>query len=164
MGPWGLSAAKPSGSLTYSAEQFAAFKLILKLGFFKHRYKNVSDGAISYLFPWTHREILVKTRTRGLPWSVVLSRCSVCETPTRSLAIHSQSMDIPKCPENWQELWIGYSFIMVSEDEDWQLTRKNLHWGMRIEVEDEERFALFTILWRSETSSFSFHQLLEHTG
>ena len=39
----------------------------------------------------------------------------MCETPTRSLAIHSQSMDIPKCPENWQELWIGYSFIMVSE-------------------------------------------------
>ena len=43
-------------------------------------------------------------------------RCSVCETPTRSLALHSQSMDVPKCPQNWQELWIGYSFIMVSED------------------------------------------------
>ena len=42
-------------------------------------------------------------------------RCSVCETPTRSLALHSQSMDVPKCPQNWQELWIGYSFIMVSE-------------------------------------------------
>ena len=23
-------------------------------------------------------------------------------------------MDIPECPENWIELWIGYSFIMVS--------------------------------------------------
>ena len=42
-------------------------------------------------------------------------RCSVCETPTRSLALHSQSMDVPKCPQNWQELWIGYSFIMVSD-------------------------------------------------
>ena len=47
--------------------------------------------------------------------SSLIRRCSVCETPTRSLALHSQSMDVPKCPQNWQELWIGYSFIMVSE-------------------------------------------------
>ena len=40
-------------------------------------------------------------------------RCAVCEAPTRAIAIHSQSMDIPKCPENWLELWIGYSFLMV---------------------------------------------------
>ena len=42
-----------------------------------------------------------------------ISKCSVCEAPTRAIAIHSQSMDIPKCPENWQEMWIGYSFLMV---------------------------------------------------
>ena len=41
-------------------------------------------------------------------------RCAVCEAPTRAIAIHSQSMDIPECPENWIELWIGYSFIMVN--------------------------------------------------
>ena len=52
-------------------------------------------------------------------------RCSVCETPTRSLALHSQSMDVPKCPQNWQELWIGYSFIMVSEDSLNQNTKLN---------------------------------------
>ena len=61
---------------------------------------------------WTRSPICSNSDTY-LNISVTLSRCSVCETPTRSLAIHSQSMDIPKCPENWQELWIGYSFIMV---------------------------------------------------
>ena len=41
-------------------------------------------------------------------------RCAVCEAPTKAIAIHSQSMDVPDCPENWIELWIGYSFLMVS--------------------------------------------------
>ena len=44
-----------------------------------------------------------------------ISRCSVCETPTRLIAIHSQSMDIPECPGGWEELWVGYSFLMVSK-------------------------------------------------
>lgn len=43
-----------------------------------------------------------------------LSRCSVCEAPTRVIAVHSQSMAIPECPGGWEELWIGYSFLMVS--------------------------------------------------
>lgn len=41
-------------------------------------------------------------------------RCSVCEAPTRVIAVHSQSIAIPECPKGWSELWIGYSFIMVS--------------------------------------------------
>lgn len=41
-------------------------------------------------------------------------RCSVCEAPTRVIAVHSQSVSIPECPSGWSELWIGYSFIMVS--------------------------------------------------
>ena len=40
-------------------------------------------------------------------------RCGVCESPTRTIAMHSQSMDIPNCPDNWIELWNGYSFVMV---------------------------------------------------
>ena len=40
-------------------------------------------------------------------------RCAVCESPTRAIAIHSQTMDIPDCPDNWMELWNGYSFVMV---------------------------------------------------
>lgn len=42
-----------------------------------------------------------------------ISRCSVCETRTKIIAIHSQSMSIPDCPSGWQELWIGYSYLMV---------------------------------------------------
>lgn len=41
-----------------------------------------------------------------------ISRCSVCEAPTRAIAVHSQTMTIPQCPGGWDELWIGYSFLM----------------------------------------------------
>ena len=44
---------------------------------------------------------------------VIFIRCAVCESPTRAIAIHSQTMDIPDCPDNWMELWNGYSFVMV---------------------------------------------------
>ena len=30
------------------------------------------------------------------------------------LAVHSQDMNVPECPRNWEGLWIGYSFAMVS--------------------------------------------------
>ena len=42
-----------------------------------------------------------------------ISRCSVCEAPSLVIAVHSQTMEVPNCPENWSPLWIGYSFIMV---------------------------------------------------
>lgn len=42
-----------------------------------------------------------------------ISRCSVCEAPTRVIAVHSQSMTIPECPGGWEEIWVGYSFLMV---------------------------------------------------
>ena len=43
-----------------------------------------------------------------------ISRCSVCEAPSHVIAVHSQSTDIPPCPQGWQGMWIGYSFMMVS--------------------------------------------------
>lgn len=43
----------------------------------------------------------------------MISRCSVCETTTRVIAFHSQSMDVPNCPGGWEELWLGYSYYMV---------------------------------------------------
>lgn len=43
-----------------------------------------------------------------------MDRCSVCEAPTRVIAVHSQSMSIPNCPDGWDRLWSGYSFIMVT--------------------------------------------------
>ena len=41
-------------------------------------------------------------------------RCVVCETKANVLAVHSQDMNVPECPRNWEGLWIGYSFAMVS--------------------------------------------------
>jgi len=40
-------------------------------------------------------------------------RCSVCEAPAMVIAIHSQTIQVPLCPQNWEMLWIGYSFMMV---------------------------------------------------
>lgn len=42
-----------------------------------------------------------------------LYRCVVCEVPANVLAVHSQSLNIPDCPQGWTGLWIGYSFLMV---------------------------------------------------
>lgn len=45
-----------------------------------------------------------------------ISRCAVCETTTRLIALHSQSMEIPDCPTGWEEAWIGYSYYMQTSD------------------------------------------------
>jgi len=36
----------------------------------------------------------------------------VCEAPAQVLAIHSQALTIPPCPNGWSSLWMGYSFVM----------------------------------------------------
>lgn len=41
-----------------------------------------------------------------------ISRCSVCEAPSRALAVHSQTTLDPTCPIGWNSLWLGYSFVM----------------------------------------------------
>uniref|UniRef100_A0A8C5RPA3 Collagen IV NC1 domain-containing protein n=1 Tax=Laticauda laticaudata TaxID=8630 RepID=A0A8C5RPA3_LATLA len=41
-----------------------------------------------------------------------ISRCAVCEAPSMVIAVHSQTVQIPSCPEGWNSLWIGYSFVM----------------------------------------------------
>uniref|UniRef100_A0A3P8SID7 Collagen IV NC1 domain-containing protein n=1 Tax=Amphiprion percula TaxID=161767 RepID=A0A3P8SID7_AMPPE len=41
-----------------------------------------------------------------------ISRCSVCETTSNVIAIHSQTTVIPQCPRSWESLWTGYSFVM----------------------------------------------------
>jgi hypothetical protein len=38
----------------------------------------------------------------------------VCEAPANVIAVHSQSLGVPDCPQGWSGLWIGYSFVMVS--------------------------------------------------
>lgn len=51
--------------------------------------------------------------------STSFSRCVVCEAPTRVIAVHSQSDLIPDCPSGWENLWIGYSFLMVGTARGW---------------------------------------------
>lgn len=41
-----------------------------------------------------------------------ISRCVVCEVQTNVIAVHSQDMNIPDCPQDWEPLWLGYSFAM----------------------------------------------------
>lgn len=41
-----------------------------------------------------------------------ISRCTVCEAVSNVMAVHSQSLNIPECPNGWGGLWIGYSFVM----------------------------------------------------
>jgi len=43
-----------------------------------------------------------------------VSRCSVCETPSKTIAVHSQNTTIPDCPVGWTSMNIGYSFAMAS--------------------------------------------------
>lgn len=38
----------------------------------------------------------------------------MCEAPSNVIAVHSQSLNVPECPDGWGSLWIGYSFVMVS--------------------------------------------------
>jgi collagen type IV alpha len=45
-----------------------------------------------------------------------LSRCVVCESPTPVFAVHSQSQRVPTCPDGYDQLWTGYSFVFTSAD------------------------------------------------
>lgn len=44
-----------------------------------------------------------------------ISRCVVCEVPSNVIAVHSQTLQVPTCPNGWEGLWIGYSFLMVRQ-------------------------------------------------
>jgi len=41
-----------------------------------------------------------------------ISRCSVCESDSRVMAVHSQDVEVPDCPAGWNSDWIGWSFVM----------------------------------------------------
>lgn len=41
-----------------------------------------------------------------------ISRCAVCEAPANVMSFHSLSMTPPPCPNGWNILWQGYSFVM----------------------------------------------------
>ena len=44
-----------------------------------------------------------------------ISRCAVCDVPANVIAVHSQTLQIPDCPQGWDGLWIGFSFAMVRD-------------------------------------------------
>lgn len=44
-----------------------------------------------------------------------ISRCSVCESDTQVIAVHSQSQQLPECHLGWESLWTGYSFFMNTD-------------------------------------------------
>lgn len=57
-----------------------------------------------------------------------ISRCRVCEAPAMVMALHSQSMIEPDCPEDWKPLWRGYSFLMVS----WTSLCSYVKWSQKL--------------------------------
>ena len=54
-----------------------------------------------------------------------ISRCAVCEAPANVMSFHSLSMTPPPCPNGWNILWQGYSFVMVSSRSS--MTHLNRH-------------------------------------
>jgi collagen type IV alpha len=76
-------------------------------------YANRND--YSYWLSSTEPMPMMMTPIQGPQIEKYISKCAVCETPTKVLALHSQSMDVPDCPENWDYLWEGYSFLMHTD-------------------------------------------------
>merc|ERR1711939_950892 len=51
---------------------------------------------------------------RGKDIEKYISRCVACQTKTSVAAFHSQDHDIPGCPNNWEPMWNGWSFVMFT--------------------------------------------------
>lgn len=60
----------------------------------------------------------------GREISPFISRCVVCDAPANVIAIHSQTLVIPDCPNGWNGMWIGYSFAMVCLDTNYKTMLK----------------------------------------
>jgi len=43
-----------------------------------------------------------------------ISKCVVCETQSLPFAVHSQDKNLPDCPQGFESLWTGYSFLMLA--------------------------------------------------
>lgn len=85
------------------------FDFLLVFFFLKVTFYN--SGFLKESNFWKKRSIIHQVR---VAYSYLdLSRCSVCEAPAMVIAVHSQTIQIPQCPEGWSSLWIGYSFVMV---------------------------------------------------
>merc|ERR1712142_523786 len=74
-----------------------------------------SRNDYSYWLSTTEPMPMMGTPIRGPDIEKYISKCAVCETPTKVLALHSQTMNVPDCPENWDYMWEGYSFVMHTD-------------------------------------------------
>ncbi|VEL16627.1 unnamed protein product [Protopolystoma xenopodis] len=56
-----------------------------------------------------------------------IARCAICESPSQPFAFHAQAnqLEEAQCPQGWNELWHGFSFVMVrfTELSPWFLLR-----------------------------------------
>merc|ERR1711935_606788 len=57
-------------------------------------------------------ELTMGDATKAAKILQYISRCTVCKSPSVVLAIHSFTNIDPTCPEKWDELWLGYTFVM----------------------------------------------------
>lgn len=57
-----------------------------------------------------------------------ISRCAACQSPTPLIAVHSQSIMVPECPKGWNELWTGFSFVMVRIETKLLLNHNNIEY------------------------------------
>jgi integrin beta 8 len=60
---------------------------------------------------WLTTNITDKTYSGEDMKTTIIGRCSVCEKPAPLLVMHSQTTEIPNCPDGWNELWNGYSYM-----------------------------------------------------
>jgi hypothetical protein len=60
-----------------------------------------------------------------------ISRCAVCEAPANVMSFHSLSMTPPPCPNGWNILWQGYSFVMVCYIRKYQITDQFVYMSFR---------------------------------
>lgn len=71
-----------------------------------------SRNDYSYWLSTSESMPMTMENIKGQDLEKYISRCSVCETESKVMAVHSQDDEIPECPNNWDSLWMGYSFVM----------------------------------------------------
>merc|ERR1711988_52102 len=71
-----------------------------------------SRNDYSYWLSTSEAMPMTMENIKGQELEKYISRCSVCETESKVMAVHSRDEQIPECPANWDSLWMGYSFVM----------------------------------------------------
>lgn len=51
----------------------------------------------------------------------MVARCSVCEMERSLLTLHSGSTQLPQCPEGWESMWTGFTYITSTVRKWWAI-------------------------------------------